>query len=84
MDIIGQWATQRVLEGCRRYGVIDLAKDKRCFLREATEELLDAMNYLKWSYQQGRLAEKDWVTVDRMIRWILTLVEQSCPGANLA
>ena len=75
---IDRAATHRVLEGVRKYGVIDLKTDKRCLLREATEELLDAMNYLKWSYQQGRLNEKDWMSMDGTIRYIITLIEKSC------
>ena len=78
MDSIDQWATQRVLEGCRRYGVIDLAKDKRCFLKESTEELLDALNYLRWAYEKGTLPQKDWMSIDAMLRWTITLIEKSC------
>ena len=76
---IDKMASQRILEGVRKYGVIDLVNDERCFLREATEELLDAMNYLKWSFQKGTLAEKEWLSLDDMIRRMVGLIEKSCP-----
>ena len=77
-DFIGKIATQRVLEGVRKYGVVDLATDKRCFLRETVEELLDAMNYLLWSYEKGRLSIKDWASMDTVIRYMIGVLEKSC------
>ena len=41
---IEKMAIQRVLEGVRKYGVIDLGADRRCFRKEAVEELLDSLN----------------------------------------
>ena len=43
-------ATFRMLIGSNTYGEFNPATDKRDLLREAQEELLDAMNYLGMQY----------------------------------
>ena len=43
-------AARRMLDGAYDYGEFNPATDKRDLLREAQEELLDAMNYLGMQY----------------------------------
>ena len=83
MDSIDQMATQGVLEGVRRYGVIDLSTDKRCFIREATEELLDAKNYLQWAYGKNQIPIEVFGYMDKSIKQMIDHLEKFCQGYNL-
>lgn len=79
----GNWidkaATQRVMEGVRRHGPLDLSTDPRCFIRESLEEMLDVLNYTKWGYEKGQISEKDWQHVDQITRYVIGIIEKSCP-----
>lgn len=76
---IDKAATQRVMEGVRQRGLIDLSTDPLCFLRESIEELLDCLNYCKWGREKGQISEKDWQHVDQITRYIIGVIEKSCP-----
>lgn len=78
-DPIDRMATQRVLEGCRKYGVIRLETDTRCFRREATVELLDAKNYLRWASEKGQIPQEDFLNLDKSIHLMVTMLMKSCP-----
>ena len=82
-DWIDKLATQKILEGIRKHGVIDLSTDPRCFIREALEELLDCLNYCRWGSEKGQISQNDWQDVDPIIRYVIGVIERSCPGINL-
>jgi hypothetical protein len=79
---IDKAATHRVLEGVRQYGVIDLSKDHRCFNREATEELLDSMNYLQWAFGRNQVALEDHRWMTNSIRTVIENLVKCCPKTN--
>ena len=83
MDEIEKMATQRVLEGCRKYGVINLATDRRCFLREATEELLDSLNYLQWAYGRSQITLDDYRWMVNSIKLVIEHLMKCCNKTNL-
>lgn len=80
---IDRAATQRVLEGVRRHGVIDPSRDRRCFIKETLEEFLDGVNYLRWGYEKGQISEKDWQHVDQITRYIIGVIANACPGTKI-
>ena len=40
------WLAERLADGARRYGVLDLGTDRRDFAKEAGEEAIDGLAYL--------------------------------------
>jgi len=66
-ELIDEARRKRELEAVQKYGPINPRTDRRCFIDEAVDELLDALNYSGWSMEKGELPFCDWML---MHRWI--------------
>lgn len=69
---------QREVENEPKYGPIRPKTDKRCFRREALEELLDSLNYFEWAFRKGEITKKQWGRLDKGARGILKSLEMAC------
>ena len=78
-DEIDEARRVRELEGEAKYGPINPRVDSRCFLKEARDELLDALNYAQWGKEKGELSLCDWVLIDRNIRFAIVLLDKARP-----
>jgi len=74
MDWINKQQKERVAQGRKKYGKINLRTDPRSFKKESVEELVDALNYLGWSYKKGEIDYQRWRLADRCIRFALELI----------
>jgi len=61
-----------------KYGPIRPKTDKRCFRREALEELLDAISYVQWSKEKGEINRQQWKKMDGGIRAVIRTIESAC------
>lgn len=72
------WADNARLERERAYdkiyGKIKPKLDKRNFLFEAIEELLDALNYLNWAQLKGELTLKEWEHIEMHVKIALSYI----------
>lgn len=74
-DWIDEARRRREIEAIPKYGVINPRTDTRCFIKEATDELLDALNYAEWAMMKGEIPFCDWVLIDENIRAATTLLK---------
>ena len=58
----------REVEAIPKYGVINPLTDRRCFVAEAMDELLDGLNYLEWAMMKGDITFCEWAEIDEFIR----------------
>ena len=70
-DRIDYLRKKREIDGDIKYGPINPVGDPRDFVKEMTDELLDALNYLEWAMLKGQLSICEWVINDRDIKFIL-------------
>jgi len=75
-DWIDDARKQRELGALPKYGPINPQTDKRCFIDEAVDELLDALNYSEWSIVKGEIGFCDWVLIERQIKFSIELLTQ--------
>ncbi len=61
-----------------KYGPIRPKTDKRCFRREALEELIDAISYVQWSKEKGEIDRQQWKRMDSGIRAVIRTIEAAC------
>ncbi len=66
---------ERERGGQRKYGTIHPKTDPRCFIKEAQDELLDALNYIHWAAEKGEISLRECRVIDRSIRLTLILLE---------
>lgn len=66
---------QRELEAIPKYGVMNPRTDSRRFIEEATDELLDALNYAEWSMEKGEISFCQWVLIERCIKHSIELLK---------
>lgn len=69
---------KRELEAIPKRGPISPRADKRCFCREAIEELLDALNYAQWAREKGEINRQKWKWLDSDLRRAITIIELVC------
>lgn len=80
---IDDLATKKILEGIKKYGPLNLATDKRCFIAEIVGELIDAINYLKFGYDKGQILKEDWSHLNKVIRYCIIYLKEICPGEGI-
>jgi hypothetical protein len=69
---------EREIQGLTKYGPVHPQTDKRCFRKEAVEELLDSLNYVSWANKKGELTRIQHRTLDRNIRATLRALQMAC------
>ena len=69
---------KREAEALPKYGVVHPRTDKRCFRREALEELLDAISYTQWSKEKGEINQRQWKQMDNGIRAVIRILQEAC------
>jgi len=72
LNWIDECRKKREVEAIPKYGVINPLTDSRCFVEEATDELLDSLNYLQWAMEKGELSFCEWAEIDEFIRIALS------------
>lgn len=73
-DRIDKLCARRAQNGIKEYGCLDLATDPRDFSREAQEELLDAINYVKWAMARGDMSIVEGAVILHFIKGIYRLL----------
>ena len=81
-DWIDEARRQREIGAIPKYGHINPRTDNRCFIKEATDELLDALNYAEWAMMKGEIPFCDWVLTDENIRAATTLLKGFIQAKN--
>jgi hypothetical protein len=54
-DRIDRLCARRMQDAISHYGTLDLSSDRRDFIEEAEEEILDAINYIKIAMARGEI-----------------------------
>jgi len=67
-NLIDLLRKEREVKGELKHGPLDLKNDRRDFIQEATEELLDSLNYLSWAFEKGQLNPDSYLKIDRDLR----------------
>jgi hypothetical protein len=78
MDWIDTARKKREIDFEPKYGPIRPKTDKRCFRREALEELIDAISYVQWSKEKGEINRQQWKRMDSGIRAVIRTIEGAC------
>jgi hypothetical protein len=74
-DRIDALKAQRMIQGERKHGPLNLKTDRRDFIQEGIEELIDFLNYLEMAMFQGRLSFCKWAMIDRDVRFLVWRLE---------
>jgi hypothetical protein len=69
---IDEGRKRREIEAIPKYGPINPLTDRRCFVEEATDELLDGLNYLEWAMNKGEITFCEWAEIDEFVRIALS------------
>jgi hypothetical protein len=77
-DWIDNARKQREIDFEPKYGPIRPKTDKRCFRREALEELLDGLNYFEWSFRKGEINRKQWQWLDSGAKRLIRIIQIAC------
>ena len=75
MSWIDEARRRREIEAIPKYGIINPRTDSRCFVNEATDELLDALNYAEWAMEKGEIPFCRWVLIERHIKFSIELLK---------
>ena len=70
-DRIDAEKTKRLLLGERKHGPLNLETDRRDFIQEGVEELIDFLNYVEFAMLQGKVSFCKWASIDKDIRFIV-------------
>ena len=70
-DRIDALKAERMAQGEKKHGPLDLKTDPRDFIEEGVEELIDFLNYLEIAMLQGRIPFCKWLTLDKDCRFLI-------------
>jgi hypothetical protein len=73
-DRIDRLCARRAQDGRRVYGCMDLDKDPRDFSVEAQEEVLDAINYIRWAMARGDRSLVDGAIIVHFLKGIYRMM----------
>jgi len=76
-DRIDALKAERMTQGEKKHGPLDLETDPRNFIKEAVEELIDFLNYLEMAMLQGKINFCKWLQVDQDIRFTIWRVRKN-------
>ncbi len=78
MDWVDVARKERERQGDIKHGPIHPRTDKRCFLKEVLEDLLDGLNYAQWAREKGEINRQKWRWLDSTLRNAITITESAC------
>ena len=73
-DRIDLLCARRAQDGLKSYGCLDLKNDRRDFLVETQEEILDGINYTKWAMARGEISIVEGATIVHFLKGIYRML----------
>ncbi len=71
-DKIDLLCARKMQDGCTKHGCLNLEMDPRNFRIEASEELLDTINYLRLGIARGEMPEQEGRSMIRSLKRMIT------------
>ena len=70
-DRIDALKAERMAQGEKKHGPLNLEMDPRNFIEEGIEELVDFLNYAEMAMLQGKLSFCKWASLDKDCRFLI-------------